>query len=141
MSYKSSHANFEGTDNRSTSERTPLLDVHVNTYLPGISQEHTTSRNGEWVGVPHEGELFPTLRKVISNVPLAIEPQSIAALGGHPEGEDLGLKADDGSKIRDVAECIDQGGEIGFHGGISRRKFWVIFAGLLNLLLILLAPY
>lgn len=119
-------------DNTSTTERTPLLAAPVNTRVPGdpgTSTEPTTTRDNDPTDILHEHESFPILSKAVSNVSFGIV-EIIPTSSIRPDKHgDLRLK-NDGSKPRESDRGVDHEGEISFHGGISKGRFWIIFAGM-----------
>lgn len=119
-------------DNTSTTERTPLLTAPVNTRVPEDPRTSTTTRDNDPADILHEHESFPILSKAVSNVSFGIV-EIIPASSIRPDKHgDLRLK-NDGSKPRESDRGVDHEGEISFHGGISKRRFWIIFAGMCTL--------
>lgn len=107
-----SHAATLDIENTTMTERTPLLLAPANTYT-SVSQEHSQEDSDV---------LFPIISKVVSASALGVESQPLPVLGIHLDSEDgLDLKEDDVSTLNGTA----------FHGGISKRKFWIIFTGIL----------
>lgn len=103
-------------------EGTPLLAAPVSTGVLGNSRtstESTTTRGYDATDTSHEHEPFPILGKVVSNASCGIIETTPTSI--HPDKPgDLRLKDD----------SVDHAGEISFHGGISKKRFWIIFAGL-----------
>lgn len=112
-------------------EGTPLLAAPVSIGVPGdfgTSTEPTTTRGYDATDIFHEHESFPILGKVVSNVSCGIIETTPTSI--HPDNPgDLRLK-NDGSRPRESDRSVDHAGEIGFHGGISKKRFWIIFTGL-----------
>lgn len=113
----SSYDNNEATDlvigNTAMMERTPLLSVPENTYTSVSEQLHQDS-----------GTLNPIVSQVVGVGALRVESQSLPVPGTciH-SGPDEGLDPKEGnvSTLNGTA----------FHGGISKKKFWIIFTGIL----------
>jgi hypothetical protein len=105
-----SHAATLDIENTTMTERTPLLLVPANTYT-AVSEEDSQEDTDV---------LFPIISKVVSVGALGVESRSLPVLGINLDSEDgLNLKEDDVSTLNGTA----------FHGGISKRKFWIIFTG------------
>lgn len=130
----------ESSSLRPPNERTSLLTVTGSPYLRGIagvSIEQQSLRDDATDILDDDDENFPVLSKATSNTPLGIEAEVIPALGNSPgEFGDYRLPPDDELRLRTVKEDIEedsQCSQISFHGGISKRSFWVIFSGLHSL--------
>lgn len=127
------NAIFEPMDNTSATERTPLLTTCVNPAVLDIlggSIKQTTSTDYESAGISHDNESFPVLGKAISNVSFGIAVETIPDLAGHPDDYGDSRQKHDSSGPRETDRGVDHSDETGFHGGISKRRFWIIFAGL-----------
>lgn len=112
-------------DNTSATERTALLAAPVN-Y--GVSIGHTTTDH-ESTDIFHEDESFPILSKAVSNASFGIVeiiPNSIQS----DEHGHLRLKKNDGLRQTETDRGVENPSETGFHGGISKKRFWIIFTGL-----------
>ena len=168
----SARANNNSSSNGGdSSEITPLLSVPDHSFFPGsggISITVAPSPDdgdddsllaatdcGGGHGYGHEQRL-PILSKITSNTPLGIEAEAIPATASVPDAHnDFRLPRDDtlryiathdtGASADDCDGCDDDA-QLGFHGGITRGQFWLIFTGrnppppeLLLLLFLLLA--
>lgn len=121
---------LEQMDSTSATERTSLLTAPVNTGVrgnSGVPIEQTTTTDYESINIFQGDESFPILSKAISNASFGIVetiPTSIQPDGhGH-----LRLK-NDGLKQRQSGSGVEDANETGFHGGISKKRFWIIFTG------------
>ena len=73
---------------------------------------------------------MPILSKVTSNTPLGIEAEAIPATASSPdEYGDFRLPKADDLRLQTVKEDVENSSQFSFHGGISKRQFWFIFAG------------
>ena len=149
----SSSSSSSSSNGGDSSEVTPLLSVPDHSFFPGsggISITVAPSPDdgddsllsatdcGSGHGYGHEHRL-PILSKIISNTPLGIEAEAIPATASVPDAHnDFRLPRDDTLRYiatHDSGASADGGdvggddAQLGFHGGITRGQFWLIFTG------------
>ena len=109
-----------------SSEQTPLLSVPGHSFFPGSGGVYisTSPRRDSDSTVGSDSE--PLLAQVASGLTLGIEAEAVPATAGRPDAHgDFRLPRD--ADLR----CRGDGDGAGFRGGITRRQFWLIFAGIL----------
>lgn len=139
MSTNKSPTDINEVKNIFATECTPLLTDLVSTYAlrsSGVSVDRRIVRDNGSTNIAAVNEPYPDLRKAINSLPSGVEIETISALRGvSDEDKDLSMKKDYRLDPSEVDNDVDYGSQITFHGGISERKFWVIFAGLSNSIL------
>jgi hypothetical protein len=110
-------------------EQTPLLAAPSTSYSSGSSGAlvpSLTSDDSTAVSDDEADDLRPSLTNISNNTPLSIDtviiPTGSESLRNDPKDE-FGVKV--------VEEEAEDGGEFKFHGGITKKKFWIIFTGLI----------